>query len=269
LSASSYLNKNSREQGESLAKLSSGSRIASASDDISGLAISTQLNADISTLRAASQNAMQAMSVLRTADDSLARVSDLLQRQSALTVQAKSGSVDAASRGFINQEFQAIKLEIRAIGANTAFNGTRLINGTYNATNGRANFQVGLSATDTILANLTTVNVTNTGLLSLPPAISVTTYANANTAMTRVTTDVDRISAFRATVGSFMSRFEYRSDVITSSIENLQSAKSSILDVDLAAEQTNLINQQVLTESSMAALSQSNKRLLSLLALVR
>jgi flagellin len=209
------------------------------------------------------------MSVLRTADGALSRVADLLQRQSALAAQAKSGALDATSRGFVNQEFQALKVEIRAIGANTSFNGTRLINGTYNATNGRANFQVGTSVTDTILADLTSVRVTNAGLLSLPAAISVTTVANANTAITRVATDVDRISAFRATVGALMSRFEYRGDVITSSIENLQSSQSSIADVDLAAEQTNFINQQVLTEASIAALSQSNQMLFSLLALVR
>jgi flagellin len=70
-------------------------------------------------------------------------------------------------------------------------------------------------------------------------------------------------------VGALLSRFEYRGEVIDDRIENLESAKSSILDVDLAAEQTNLVSKQVLTEAAIAALSQANQMKSSLLSLVR
>ncbi len=42
-----YLNSNSRDQSDSLAKLSSGSRITKASDDAAGLAISTRISSDV------------------------------------------------------------------------------------------------------------------------------------------------------------------------------------------------------------------------------
>ena len=267
-SALIYLNKNSREQDKSLAKLSSGSRIVRASDDAAGLAVSSKLKADVSTLKQASINAVQARSVLQTADGALARIGDILQRQKALSAQAVSGSVDATSRGFIDQEFQALKTEVIAIGTNTTFNGTKLLDGNYNATNNVATFQVGTAVADTIVADLTTVVITATGLPS-EGASSLTTAANAQTAAPLIDTDINKISANRATVGALLSRFEYRSDVIDSSIENLTAAASSISDVDIASEQTNLVSKQVLTQAAIAALGQANQTKSQLLSLVR
>ena len=262
-----YLNNNSRAMDKSLAKLSSGSRIVRASDDAAGLAVGSSLKADITTLKQGGINAIQARSVLQTADGALARVGDILQRMKSLTAQAVSGSVDNTSRGFIDQEYDALKAEAIAIGTNTSFNGTALLTGNYNATNNVATFQVGTAVADTIVADLTTVVVTAAVMTSL--AANTNTAANAIAASPLVDADIDRVSAHRATVGSLLSRFEYRGDVIASSIENLTSAASSIMDVDLAAEQTNLVSSQVLTEASIAALSQANQMKSSLLSLVR
>src|SRR6185436_6780240 len=60
-----YLNINSQQQSDSLAKLASGSRITKASDDAAGLAISTRLSSDVTTLSQAATNASHAVSVLQ------------------------------------------------------------------------------------------------------------------------------------------------------------------------------------------------------------
>ena len=57
--------------------------------------------------------------------------------------------------------------------------------------------------------------------------------------------------------------------MIDSAVENLTSALSVISDVDIAAEQSNLVSKQVLTEASIAALGQANQMKSSLLSLVR
>ncbi len=254
-----YLNKNSREQSQSLAKLSSGSRIVRASDDAAGLAVSESLRSDITTLKQAGINAVQAQSVLQTADGAMARVGDILQRMKALAAQSNSGSVDATSRGYINTEYQQLLTEAQGIGTNTRFNGTQLLNGAYNF-----NYQVGTTATDTIALNLSTINMT-----TVANGSAVDTQANAVTATTTLTTAIQSVSTGRATIGALLSRFQYRGDVIDSSIENLSAANSVIRDVDIAAEQSNLVSKQVLTEASIAALSQANQMKSSLLSLVR
>lgn len=258
-----YLNSNSRAMDKSLSKLSSGSRIVRASDDAAGLAVSSAIKADVTALKQSAINAVQGRSVLQTADGAMARIGDILQRMKALAVQSNSGSVDNTARGFINTEYQQLLTEVEAIADNTQFNGVNLINGSYNL-----NYQVGANSTNDVIAvNLTTVNA-QTAALGINGG-SVATQANAVTASTAIDTAIDNLVTDRATIGALLSRFEYRGAVIDDSIENLTAAVSAIVDVDIAAEQTNLTSKQVLTEASIAALAQANQMKSSLLSLVR
>ncbi len=74
-------------------KLSSGSRITSASDDAAGLAISTRISSDITTLQQAATNASQATSILQTADGGASNISDILARMKSLASESASGTV--------------------------------------------------------------------------------------------------------------------------------------------------------------------------------
>jgi flagellin len=79
-----YLNDNASQQGSALAKLASGSNITKASDDAAGLAIGTQLGADVAVLGQAATNASQASSILQIADGGLSSISDILTRMKSL-----------------------------------------------------------------------------------------------------------------------------------------------------------------------------------------
>jgi flagellin len=264
--ALNYLNRNSFDQSKSLAKLSSGSRIVSASDDAAGLAVASRIQADISVLEQGARNVLQARSVLQTADGALSNVGDILQRMKSLAAQSLSGSVTDAERGFIQAEFAQLQTEITSTVASSTFNGDALIDGTYNEA-----FLVGPDATavtgDYLAADLSTVDasIANLGIA----ASAVGTFAAAGTAATAIDGAIDDISNFRSTVGSLISRAEFRGDYIANALENLSAARSSIIDVDIAAEQSNLVSKQVLTETSIAALAQANQMKQSLLSLVR
>jgi flagellin len=267
-SALIYLNSNSRMQDKSLAKLSSGSRIVRASDDAAGLAVASRLQANVTTLRQASTNGIQARSLLQTADGALARIGDILQRMKSLATQSNSGAVDATARGFINTEYQQLLQEVNSTVTATTFNGTALIDGTFNQ-----NFQVGIAATSTIATNLSAVNANavNLGLTAGngSNANAVGTVALAVATSGELDTAINNISTHRSTIGALLSRFEYRGDVVETQTDNLDAARSAIMDVDLAAEQTKLTSYRVLTESSIAALAQANQMKSSLLSLVR
>jgi flagellin len=259
-----YLNSNSRAQEKSLAKLSSGSRIVRASDDAAGLAVGARLKSNVTVLKQAATNAVQARSVLQTADGALSRIGDILQRMKSLAAQSNSGSLDTTARGFINTEFLQLRSEVDAIASGTTFNGVALIEGNFNQ-----NFQVGISATDTIVVDISAIDANIAAAGMGIGASVVDTAANAVLASAALDTAIGSISTYRATVGSLLSRFEFRGDVIESAIENLTSALSVIMDVDIASEQSNLVSKQVLTEASIAALGQANQMKSSLLSLVR
>lgn len=259
-----YLNNNSAAQSESLAKLSSGSRIVSAKDDASGLAIATSMNADITVLNQAATNVTSGTSVLNTADGALSNIADILQRMNSLTAQAQSGSSSTDDLSYINAEYQQLNGEIDDISKTTKFNGVALLDGSSSYSSG-VDFLVGTSSSDTI--NVKLAGATSTDLGINGTAITDATSAASN--MDLIQTAISQVSEMRANVGATLSRFSFRGDVISSSLENLKSAKSSISDVDIATEQTNFSSYQTLTSAAISALSQANSMGQSLLKLLQ
>lgn len=252
-----YLNRNSQLQSHSLSKISSGSRIVSSADDAAGLAVADQLQSDISSLQTAAQTTQQVTSLLQIADGGLARVGEILQRMKSLATQYNSGTLDTTSQGFINDEYGELINEITLINNSTQYNGTLLIDGGF-----QENVVVGVDAADTIDVDLTAVDATTTGL-------NLNATITNSTDITTIDAAIGTLGSYRATVGGLTSAFQFQGDVIATQIENLQSAKSSISDVDLAAEQTAFTNYQVLTEAAIAGLAQANQMKTSLLSLVR
>ncbi|HIC82018.1 MAG TPA: flagellin, partial [Kiloniellaceae bacterium] len=100
-------------------------------------------------------------------------------------------------------------------------------------------------------------------------AAAVSSVTAAVAAMTIVDSAIDIVSEARATSGALISRFEFRGQQIATSLENIEAAKSSIMDVDLAAEQSRLVSSQVLVQASVSALSQANELPQALLRLLQ
>jgi flagellin len=112
-------------------KLSSGFRINHASDDAAGLGIANVMRSDIRAFQQASRNAEQAGSLYSIAEGAAISVEKMLERMKELAAQAASDSVDAAGRGRINSEFQALVAEITRTVNTTKFQGVTLLDGTF------------------------------------------------------------------------------------------------------------------------------------------
>lgn len=128
--AQQNINSANNATSASIGRLSSGSRIVRAADDVAAMSVGTSLRTQVSTLRMGLLNASQGSSMLQVADGALSKVQDMLLRQKALATQATSGSLTATERGFLNQEFQNLTQEIDRVVQNTNFNGVNLLSGT-------------------------------------------------------------------------------------------------------------------------------------------
>jgi len=144
-----------------IARLSSGQRIINASDDVAALSIGTVLSTNISTLRTALTNTKQANSLLKVADGGLKNISDILQRQKALSVQANSGTLSDTERSYLNQEFQKLTDEIDRLVDNTKFNSVKLLDGSLSKAVDIAT--ITNDGTSTSNANATVVTLTGAG----------------------------------------------------------------------------------------------------------
>ncbi|MBN9672047.1 hypothetical protein JF539_16975 [Labrenzia aggregata] len=375
-----YLNMNSSDQSESLAKLASGSSITKASDDAAGLAIATRISSDVAALEQASTNSSHGISVLQTADGGAANVSDILERMKTLASQSASGTVTDSERAYIQAEFEQLQEEIDGIAESTRYNGQSLLDGssdfsddstktaaevtganaaatvtadtdgiisingieielttddtsmtvdemvdlindglqaegeyTITATNDSGTLTLttldtGDDASITLadvsgtlnLATLgltagtttgTTTEVDTTGAdivvgsssadtinLSIPELtaealgiadLDVSTADGAKEALSVLDMAIDEVSNARAEMGATMSRFEFRSAQIDTSIENLDAAQSAIADVDIAKEQAALSAASVKVQAAVAAASQANEMPENLLSLIR
>ena len=84
LNAQRNLNASTGSLSTSMQRLSSGLRVNSAKDDAAGLAIAERMNAQVKGMNVAVRNANDAISLAQTAEGSLGKVGDSLQRMREL-----------------------------------------------------------------------------------------------------------------------------------------------------------------------------------------
>src|SRR5216110_2606300 len=135
-----------------MARLSSGLRINSAKDDAAGLAISDRFTTQIRGLNQAVRNASDGISLAQTTESALGELTNNLQRIREIAVQSANASNSASDRAALDQEVQQRLAEVERIATQTAFNGQKVLNGTF----GSATFQVGANVGETITVGLST-----------------------------------------------------------------------------------------------------------------
>ena len=174
-------------------RLSTGKRINSAADDAAGLAMVERMNSQIRGLTMATKNANDGIALLRTVENALVEVSGMLQRMRELAVQSANATNSATERAFADNELNSLQLEISRVSANTRYNGTQVLNGTFSA----KALQVGTMSGEEINFNIDSVESSLLGAYVMTGDNSAGAYAPADattagyTSTTNNTDDVD------------------------------------------------------------------------------
>ena len=239
-----------RLQGN-FSRLSSGLRIASASDDAAGLGISERMRAQIRSFAVAGRNAQDGVSLAQTAEGALQEVSNNLTRMRELAVQASNGTLTTTDRSTLDTEFQQLISEIDRIASQTSFNGLTLLNGS----NTSIAIQVGTKSGETIAVSLGTGSATT--VLGISTA-AVTSVTAASAAIGLLDTAIDTTSTTRGTLGAAQNRMMSSIASIANARENLAAAESRIRDVDVAMETADLTRNSILQQAAVSVLAQAN-----------
>ncbi|WP_415536565.1 flagellin [Dehalobacter sp. 4CP] len=253
LSAQRSLNTTNKAMQSSLEKLSSGYRINKAADDAAGLAISEKMTSQINGLNQASDNAESAITLIQTAEGALTETHSILQRMRTLAVQAATDTNTTADRNEIALEITQLQTEITDISGRTQFNGQTLLNGT----NATYTFQIGANNGQTLTVTLGTM--TAAALTVNSGAITLTTQAGAAAAITTIDDAIKAVSDERAKLGANQNRLEHTIANLNVASENLTSARSTIKDVDMAAEMSDFTKNQIISQAGVAMLAQANQ----------
>jgi len=244
-------------KSNSLAKLSSGSRINKAGDDAAGLAISEKMKAQIGGLTQAKRNAQDGISLVQTAEGALNESHSILERMRDLTVQGKNGTLTDEDRESINKELNALHSELTRISDTTEFNTQNLL-GSKAKTGASFTFQIGANQGQTL--TVTIGNMSGTSLLGVA-ADKFTlgkVAANADKMLGSIDKAIKTVSAQRATLGAVQNRLEHTINNLTATNENLSEANSRIRDVDMAEEMMTFTKSNILSQAATSMLAQAN-----------
>ena len=246
---------------KTLTELSTGLRINSGSDDAAGLAIANGLQANISALTQSSQNASDGIGLLQTADGALSQTTSLLNRAVTLATEASNGGLSTSQAAALDTEYQSILTEIGNIGSTTNFNGTAIFGTT--ATVFTSDGTTGGSAT-----NSTTIDALTTAALGLA-GTDLTSTGTAQTALSDITTAIQIVAANRGSIGAAVNRLSADTNVQETEVTNLTSAQDSVQNADVGKTVAQMTQYDVLQQTGMAALSQSNQAQQAVLKLLQ
>ena len=268
LSAQRALQSTDGSLSTSMKRLSTGLRINSAKDDSAGLAIAERMTSQVRGMTVASRNANDAISLAQTAEGSLGKVGESLQRMRELAVQSANSTNGDSDRANLNDEYKALATEVSRVLEGTKFNGKSLLN---SAATDMA-FQIGADtdSTDRITVALRDMTA-GTGMSAAitGAAASISTVDASLATISKLDTAIDEVTSARSNLGSVQNRFESVVANLATSQENITAARGRITDADFAVESANLSRAQVLSQAGNTMLAQANQQPQQVLSLLR
>lgn len=270
--ASRIANINDMNVQNTMNALASGKRINSAKDDASGLAVSTKMKSMIKGLNQASRNIADGSSMLNVASGYLQETTDILQRIRELAVQSSNGIFSADQRSMIQIEVSQLVSEIDRIASSATFNGLQLFTGRFANGNEAITLHIGSQTDQQISFNLEAATAEAFGLKNVQgsgESLSISSPDEANMAIATVDEALLRVSKSQALIGANQNRMEVAKKGIDIAAENMAAANSRIEDTDMAEKIVELSKNQILSQSSLAMMAQSNSKNQNVLALLK
>lgn len=256
LSAATNVGRTQRRLESSFQKISSGLRISRAADDAAGLAIAEGLDARARSAGQAKRNANDAISAIQIAEGGSNEIANQLKRLRELAVQAGNGLLSTTERGYIENEYKEINLEIQRIADSTEFSGTKLLDNTTSIT-----VQVGVGSSSADQIGFTGAKLTSAtlGISSLAGLKSSGTPTSAKTAITAIDAALTKVNSARSTFGAVQNRLESVMRNLETYHTNARASESRIRDVDFAAETANMTRLNIMQQAGVAVLGQANQ----------
>ena len=262
-----------RDIEKSIARLSSGKRINSASDDAAGVAISSRLTAEVRGTNQAIRNALDAQALIDTAEGAHVEVENLLQRARELLIQGVSDTNSANDRANLSKEISAVFDEIERIKGATSWAGQNLFDGADGTEDGYKyndySFHVGSATGPSNQISVRIYEIGNDTEIAGLRILSTDIKTNFTTLLTAADDALSASASSRSELGAVSNRLNHTVNNLTNMSTNLSAARGAIEDADFALETTELAKNQILQQASTAMLAQANASKQNVLGLLR
>jgi flagellin len=261
LVAQKSLNAATTKMNTAMERMSTGLRINSSKDDAAGMAVSTKLDYQVSSLAVAQDNGQMGASMLDTTEGVLGVIGDNLQRIRDLTEQAANGTYGTDALVAIKTEVGARLDEITRSASSSEFNGKKILSGDISK---NITLQVGIDSDNTHQISLDKAifaDATATGVFG--QAVDVESAfaddASARAFLDEVDDALKNVTDRTTKIGGYQSAITSAIDSANVMATNLTSSSSMIKDADIAEESSNYIKNQILQQASATLLATANQ----------
>jgi flagellin len=263
--AQNALTVNNRSLSKAMEQLSTGKRINTAADDAAGLAISSRMQAQIRGLNQGVRNANDGISMIQTAEGATKEITNMLERMRELAVQSANDTYGTEDRNAIGTEVTQLVDEIDRISTNTEWNGKKILG----AAAGAYTYQVGSGSTTFSSIGVTFDAMDATTLGVAVASVTMSSFANAQTAISNIDGAIQTVDNFRANLGAKINRLTSAADNLANISMNTAASRSRIEDADYAQATTELARTQIIQQAATAMLAQANQQPQAVLSLLQ
>jgi flagellin len=248
-----YLNATSSQIQRVQSAISTGYKVASAKDDGATYAIAQNMRADVASYSAVTDSLNRGISVVDVAMSAGQSISDLLVEMKQKSLAASDTSLDTASRNALNEDFVALRDQIKTVVQNASFNGVNLIDGSTLHVTALASAD-GSKKISTHSENMslggTIVSVASNGTIS--------TQAKAAAMITTVENSLQAVNASLSRLSSGAKKFSIQADFVQKLSDTLTTGIGNLVDANMAQESAMLQSLQVKQQLGVQALSIAN-----------
>lgn len=273
MSSINAMNKSNNMLSTAMERLGTGKRINSAADDAAGLQIATRLQGQSNGMNVAKRNIADATALLQTSEGAFDEVSNIMYRMKDLATQAANDTNTQKDRDAINSELNDLNSELGNIMNNTSYAGDKLF-GASGKFGKELNFQIGSSTDETMKVNLS-AELGASGANALTNAsgqfskiqalatgsggkLNLTSASDAKALMTALEGSLDDVGSVRSKMGASINRLSHTAANLANMKDNTDLALSNIQDADYATEASSMTRNQMLAQTGMSMLKQSN-----------
>ncbi len=248
------LNTTNRQLEQVQNRISTGLKVANAKDDGGAFAIAQKLRSDVRSLDVVDQSLSKAKSLVDVSSAAGQAISDLLIDLKAKALAATDTSLDATSRTALNEDFKALRDQIKTIVNNASFNGINLINNTTNSVQALAN----ADGTSTITVLDEALQLSG-AIVTLKTTDDVSTVTKAKDSLTAVKASLTNVNSALARLGTKAKALQIQQDFLGKLSDALTGSIGNLVDANLATESARLQSLQVKQQLGVQALSIANK----------
>jgi len=253
MTALQYLSGTQAQMAQTQSAISTGYKVASAKDDGATFAIAQNMRGTVAAYGAVSDSLNRGISAVDVAMSAGQSISDLLIQMKAKALSASDKSIDTASRAALNNDFTALRDQIKSIVSNASFNGYNLIKNGASAITALASAdgssKITVAAQDLSLTN---------GLTSIGATGNISVQGGASTMVASVQTALNTVNKALGSLSAGAKKYSIQLNFVSKLSDTLTSGIGNLVDANMAEESAKLTSLQTKQQLGVQALSIAN-----------